>query len=237
MATSWADVIANSAMVFIDDVRLKEQLQTSPALFYRRMSLYVENALPLLSRPPELITYLNNGLTKPTFADFEWVSTDESTSEETQVQTNLTGYDLFSCVIREDDGEGNITLKAYPEATYNSETGVVTFPVQDTNDITYMMDFYSDGSFEKDFSPTVKRLLGLAIAIVWDTRFERTWLNLTPKIHDSSFETVNEANYTDKANLRLRENRLAFEDELRKFEQDNAYYGAFSVTTREKIFI
>lgn len=237
MATSWAEIITNNAMVLINDVRLSEQLEVSPALFYRRMSLYVENALPLLSKPPELITYVNKGIQKPIFGDFEWTSTDESTSEETVISTDLIGFELFSCVIREDDGNGNITLKPYTEATYNAETGEVTFPEQDTNDITYMMDFYSDGSFAENFTGTVKRLLGLAIAMVWDERFERTWLNLTPKIHDSSFETVNEANYTDKVNLRLRENRLAFYDELKKFEQDNAYYAAFSQQTQEKIFI
>lgn len=237
MATSWAEIITNNAMVLINDVRLSEQLEISPALFYRRMSLYVKNALPLLSRPPELIAYLKTGLEEPEFADFEWTSTDESTSEETIVSTNLIGFDVFSCVVREDDGNGNITLKPYSGAKYDPATGEVTFEEQDTNDITYMMDFYSDGSFAENLTDTVKRLLGLAMALVWDERFERTWLNLTPKIHDSSFETVNESNYTDKVNLRLRENRLAFYDELKKFEQDNAYYAAFSNQKQEKIFI
>ena len=62
-----------------------------------------------------------------------------------------------------------------------------------------------------------------AVCVAWDEDFSRNWLNLQPKIHDSSFSTVNEANYMDKLSLRLRENRQSFNDELHKYEQLCAY--------------
>ena len=48
MGTAWSDVIT-AAMVEIDDVRLQEQLDASPAQFYRRMAALVDLALPLMS--------------------------------------------------------------------------------------------------------------------------------------------------------------------------------------------
>ena len=66
--TTWADICAAS-MVYIDDVRLDEQLSISPALYYRRMSLFVSAALSELNKPPELLDYLNSGKVLPLFND------------------------------------------------------------------------------------------------------------------------------------------------------------------------
>ena len=38
MATTWQDIVTDSAMVIIDDVRLADELTASPARFFRKMS-------------------------------------------------------------------------------------------------------------------------------------------------------------------------------------------------------
>lgn len=215
--TAIADVITQ-AMVYIDDIRLQEQLTVNPALFYRRMSDYINAAMPLLSSPPQLFDHVNNEYTAPEYADMYWTSTDESTEGETVIPTENLGYDLCSIVSL--DAENNAT--AYLDATYNSETGEVTFPQQASAGIEYEIDFYKDGE-TADLTPTMVRLFALAIAIVWDERFSNSWLNITQKIKDSSFQTVNESTYMDKLTNRQKENRQRFQDEIRKYEQNTAY--------------
>ncbi len=73
---------------------------------------------------------------------------------------------------------------------------------------------------------TVESLEGLvttlSVNINADSDIRRT-CNVTFVVKDSSFNTVNEANYMDKLSLRLRENRQSFNDELHKYEQLCAY--------------
>lgn len=220
--TSWASVIADSAMVYIDDVRLTEMLEISPAFFYRKMAFYVTNAMPMLNRPPELLRYIQKDMVLPEYGAYGWLSTAESLEAPTEVNTGCVGFELFSCLIREDDDAGNVTFTPYYDAIYDSETGIVTFPVQTEEDVEYSMDFYNDGSFA-DLTPTMKRLFGLAIACTWDERFSRNWLNIQMKIKDESFQTINESNYIGTVQARLLQNRQTLSDELRKYEQDCAY--------------
>lgn len=215
--TAIAEVITQ-AMVYIDDIRLQEQLGVNPALFYRRMSDYINAAMPLLSSPPQLFDYVYGEYTAPEYADMYWTSTEESIAGETVIPTEYTGYDLCSVVSL--DAENNAT--AYTEAIYDSETGAITFPPQLEAGINYEIDFYKDGE-TADLTPTMVRLFALAIAIVWDERFSNSWLNITPKIKDSSFQTVNESTYIDKLTHRQKENRQRFQDEMRKYEQNSAY--------------
>lgn len=214
MATGWSTVI-NAAMQALDDERWAEQLNVSPAQFLRAKSDTVAFALPLLNSPPELLDYLEKDWTEPEYDDYAWVSTEESTTAETALETGLTGFELMSCMVKSEDG-----TEAYPysDAAYDPETGYVTMPIQPKAGITYEFDFYTDGSMA-DLTKSQLRLFGLAVAVVWDEHFERDWLKLTQKIHDSSFDTVNEANYMDKSNKRLHDNRQSFNDELKKYEQ------------------
>lgn len=217
--TAIAEIISE-AMIYIDDVRLQEQLDSNPALFYRRTSAYVSAAMPLLSSPPELLEYIEKDFTEPQYDDFTWISTEESvTSESTQVETGCIGYDLCSVVTYSDDG---MYVNPYTEFEYDSETGIVTFGIQELAGVKYEIDFYKDGEV-KDLTHSMKRLFALAISIVWDERLDHNWLALTPKLKDSSFQTVNESNYMDKLAIRKVTNRQAFQDELRKYEQNNAY--------------
>lgn len=223
MGTSWAEVICNYAMPLIDDVRLTDEMGSSPALFFRRMSFYVNLALPNLSRPPELDSFLKQDLDQPEYEDTAWVSTEASTEGSVVVSTGVTDYELFSCSLRSVDSAGVVTLIPVSDVTYDSETGAVTFPVQQSEGLEYSLDFYTDGSFGNELTEAQKRLVGMSIAIVWDERFSRTWLNIQQKIKDSNFDTVNESNYMREVQSRLVTNRGLLNDELRKYEQDLAY--------------
>lgn len=218
MATGWSEII-NAAMQALDDERWREQITVSPAQFYRAKSDSVLFALPLLNSPPELLDYLEKDMVQPEYDDYSWESTEESLSGETTVDTGLLGYELMSCIVYGEDGT---SVTPYPGAVYDAETGIVTFPQQTAAGVHYELDFYTDGTFN-DLTISQKRLFGLAVCVAWDEDFSRTWLNISPKIHDSSFSTVNEANYMDKLALRLRENRQSFNDELHKYEQLCAY--------------
>lgn len=228
MATMWADIVT-AALVQIDDVRLEEQMAVSPAQFYRRMAALITQAMPLLSRPPEFLSFLKDGMTAPEYGDYEWTSDAGSVISETSVDTGMLGYDLCSVSQRVTHQNGTISLVPYTGAAYDPDTGIVTMPEQESEGISYDFDFYTDGEFP-DLSETQMRLFALAVAVVWDERFSRTWLSMTPKIHDDSFETVNEANYTQQITKRKNENRIAFDHEMRAYEQLCAYSGVFKNT-------
>lgn len=230
MATKWADITA-AALVQIDDVRLEEQMVVSPAQFYRRISALINQAYPLLSRPPELLEYLKQEMAQPSYDDYEWASDAASLENPTNVDTGMMGYDLCSVTQRVQHDNGTVSLIPYADAVYDAETGVVTMPVQEKEGIAYDFDFYTDGEFP-DLSETQMRLFALAVAIVWDERFSRNWLNMQSKIHDDSFSTVNEANYAQQITKRLHDNRIAFNDELRAYEQLCNYRGTVTQNTR-----
>lgn len=220
MATSWAEIDA-AAMVLIDDIRLTEQMGISPALYYRRMSLFVQAAMPMLSRPPELLAYLSRSVVQPQYDDYEWVSTEASTTDSTVVDTGALGYELCSCVINELLTDGRVLQTPYA-VEYDAETGSVTFPIQPAAGIVYQLDFYKDGTFAV-LSDVQIQLFASAVALVWDERLLQTWLNRTPKINDSSFATVNEANYTEKTSQAHLRREQSFYEQLKHYEQLCSY--------------
>ena len=224
--TGWSDIIAGTAMTLINDVRWREELAANPAQFFRAKSQYVSLALPMLSRPPELLAYLQAGMAPPQWADQEWTSTPESTTQETAISTGLLGFDLFSCSII---SPGTGSVQPYRDAAYDPVTGIVTFPQQSAAGIIYSLDFYTDGQFPA-LTPSQTRLFGLAVAIVWDERFDRDFVSIQAKVHDRTFDVPNEANYMKQANARKIANRAALDDELRKYEQDCAFATAMAKT-------
>ena len=226
MATYFSEIV-KTATVIIDDVRDREQLSLNPAVFYRRYSGYIEAAMPLLSRPPELYAFLRDKVVYSLFDDFAWTSTEASKSAETTVETGKTGYDICSVITVSEDGYA----EPYEDFTYDSETGNVTFAVQEDEGIIYEIDFYKDGYFnDTDLTPAQIRLFALAISVVWNERFENDWLNIQPKIKDNSFKSANEPGFISKLTERQLQYRQRFSDELRKYEQDIAYMGEPSMT-------
>lgn len=231
--TNWSQAITEHAMVLIDDVQLNEQLQENPARFFWRMAMYVGMAYPMLSRPPELLQYLQQSLVEPSFSETEWESDAESIFSDTSVPIGVLNADVVTVVRVFNDGN-TVSETPVTDFTYDAASGVVTFPPQPGAGISYTISAYTDGQFA-DLSPSQLRLLGLAVAIVWDERFTRNWLNLSPKLKDPSFDTVNEANYTEKSQARLTSNRGAFYAELRKYEQDCAYQTVISAAEQAMV--
>lgn len=45
MGTTWSEIICDYGMVLINDIRLTEELANDPALFFRKMALYLKNAI------------------------------------------------------------------------------------------------------------------------------------------------------------------------------------------------
>lgn len=221
----WSEII-QKAKLLIDDVRWDRELALSPARFFRAKSDWVLLALPLLNRPPNLTAWLKSGMVAPRYDDAEWVSTAESLEGPVTVDTGMVGYDLCSVTVlsgAEDGGQiARATEEVYTGFSYDKETGAVTFPQQAAEGVVYELDFYTDGSF-RDFDETLTRLFALAVAVVWDERFDNNWLNMQMKIHDSSFSTANEGNYAEKISQRRERNRAAFTEELKQYEQNRAY--------------
>lgn len=216
--TSFSEIIT-AAMQVIDDVKWREELRTNAAQFFRAKSQTVLFSLPLLSKPPELLSYLENGMTAPGYDDMEYTSySGAEKGESVTIQTGKIGFSICSASMRSEDG-----TEAYPaDVEYNADTGEATLTLAASGAQEYSLDFYRDGGV-KDLTATMLRLFSLAVAVTWDERFQRDWLANTMKIHDASFETVNESNYMDKTNARYLANKQAFEDELRDYEQKCAY--------------
>lgn len=214
----WSDLIVK-AKVIIDDARWDKELAENPARFFRAKSDYVSMALPLLNRPPNLLTWAKDGMKAPKYDSAEWISTQASTQAPAVVSTGLLNYELCSVCLRSDEGR---VETPYTDFTYDPATGTVTFGLQSAEGLDYVIDFYSDGEF-RDFDETILRLFALAIAVVWDERFDNDWLNIQMKIHDSSFSTANEGNYAEKISQRRERNRAAFTEELKQYEQNAAY--------------
>lgn len=219
MATSWSEIITDYAMTEIDDIRLAEELLENPALFFRRMSLYLKNGAAYFDNPPEVQSWLK--FTEPQFADYEW--TAETSADETEVDTQLTGYDIMSAVILTTDAVGTPVSIPYHEAVYDSETGIVTFPAGLEDGTVFSLDFYTDGQFENTLTLVEKRILGKCAALVWNERFDGNWLNMQPKIHDKSFTVGSESNHIRAVSEKMRRLRAELNDELRRYEQNIAY--------------
>lgn len=219
MGTAWAEIITDHAMVEINDIRLQKDAQENPALFFRRMSLYMKNAIPLFSDPPEMQAWLSG--IEPSFSDATWTSTGGE-GEET-VETGLLGFDLMSVVQEQTTRTGELVLVPYNGASYDPETGNVTFPGGIPEGTRFRMDFYTDGHFDKDLSSTEKRILGKCVALVWMERFSGDWLNMQPKVNDKSFSTGSEANHIRSMTERGKALRAELYSEISRYAQNLQY--------------
>lgn len=231
--TSWAEIIATSTMPIIDDVRWQEELSLNPAGFYCSKSVMIPLAVAMLNHPPELYEALVQDMVYAEYGDMLWESTAESVTAETSVPTDFVGYDVVSCVIREIDKFGNVALTPY-DITYDAETGSVTFPIQEKEGVEYEVTFYKDGSFAFDLTPAQMRLVGVAIAVVWDERFSRNWLNIQMKLKDATFDTVNESNYITSVQKRLLQNQQWLTSLCRAYEQEITYWDVVPKTFNKR---
>lgn len=220
--TTFSEVITDFAMVQIDDERLQALLAENPARFFRKMSLYMINAIPRFTHPPEARIWLR--FTAPTFDDYTYTVTGEEDGQA-QVETGITGYSIASAVYTMDDGYGGLMDVPVPILSSDPETGVLTIEISEDipPETPIMLDFYTDGLFDRELDYRVKRILGLCVQLEWEMRFVNAFLIQTPKIKDKSFDVGSESNLTRANTERIRMLTDNLNDEMRKFAQDVAY--------------
>lgn len=220
--TTFSEIITDFAMVQIDDERLQELLVENPARFFRKMSLYMINAIPRFTHPPEARIWLR--FTAPTFEDYTYTVTGEE-GGQAQIETGITGYSLVSAVYTTDDGYGGLMDVPVNVLESDPETGAVTIEIPEDlpPDTPIALDFYTDGLFDRELDYRVKRILGLCVQLEWEMRFVNAFLIQTPKIKDKSFDVGSEANITRANTERIRMLTDNLNDEMRKFAQDVAY--------------
>lgn len=220
--TTFSDIICNHAMVEIADVRLQKEMELSPARFFRKMSLFVVNAVPRFNRPPEAREWLK--FTAPTYDDFEYTVPVDYTGGTLTINTGIIGYGIASVIKISEDGYGGYDYSSVPIQDYNAETGVITISggYVASGDML-SMDFYTDGVFDRGLGWDMKDILGLIIQYVWEFRFANDFLIQQPKIKDKSFDVGNEANYMRASSERMRMLQENINQRLKKFEQNLAY--------------
>lgn len=210
MGTKFAEIITGYFMVEQNDERLNEDMQLNPAQTMRRLSLYLYNAVPRFTRPPQAPQWLT--YTPAKYDDFSYTAT----GEETTIQTEKTGYELCSV------GVVN-TACAMPsytplQAEYNPQTGSVT--VQGlAQGMQVEIDFYTDGAFDNALNGRMKRILGMCMQYVWETRYAGDYLGRAPKAVDKSSKFANENEKVKADTERMRFLKDQLDGELLSFEQ------------------
>lgn len=221
--TTFIDVICNHAMLEIADIRLQTEMGISPAQFFRKMSLYVINAVPRFNRPPEAREWLK--FTAPNYDDMEYiVPAGYDGSGNLTITTDKTGYDMCSVVKKEEDGYGAYNYIPVTGIEYDAETGTIVIEegYADSGDVLEI-DFYTDGVFDRELGWDMKDILGLLIQYGWEFRFANDFLLQQPKIKDKSFDVGNEANHMRASTERMRFLSERINQRLKMFEQGIAY--------------
>ena len=237
MGTSWTNVIAEDAMLLMNDVRLDEDLAENPALFFRRMSFYMKSAIPRFNRPPEIKEWLAIDH-EPTFDDYACdLGYYGETEDEIKIETGKTGYELVSVGMIEEDKFGNPVYSRVNSAAYDEETGVITIPGGDivlTKGAKLSVDFYNDGAFVNDLTYEQRRILGMCMQYVWETNFVNDWLNRAPRASDKTFNAGNVANQTRVNTDRVNSVKKTLDTEIAAYAQNCEYIEAISNDRRIK---
>ena len=215
-------------MVLIDDIRLTEELANDPALFFRKMALYLKNAIPMFGKPPEEKARLRG--TEPQYDSFTY--TVEVPGEQT-IETGKTGYELCSAETVRLDKFGNPVSIPVPGTAYDAQTGTVTVPDGQMPGDRLDINFYTDGVFPVELSYSEKQILGLCLQYVWEARFAGDWLNRVPKPRGKSFEMPASAPQTRADTERLILLKRQIDGKVRSYAQSIAYD---NVVPREKRF-
>ena len=223
-ATTFSEIIAEYAMVMIDDERLRDQLSVNPAQFFRKMSLYLKNAVARFVHPPEARYYLR--YTAPSAGTVTYTVTGLEGGSATIV-TGYTNFTIASAVYTVDDGYGALEDIPVPVSDVNKVTGEVTIAISD--DIpagtVVQIDVYTDGVFDLVLDERVKHILGLFTQVEWEGRFINAFLVQTPKIKDKSFDVGSESNLSRANTERYRMLLDQANGEMLRFEQDVWYMG------------
>lgn len=223
-ATTFSEIIAEYAMVMIDDERLRDQLSVNPAQFFRKMSLYLKNATARFVHPPEARYYLR--YTAPSASTVTYTVTGEEGGSATIV-TGATNFSIASAVYTVDDGYGALEDIPVPISDVRKATGEVTIAIGDDIPVgtVIQIDVYTDGVFDLVLDERVKHILGLFTQVEWEGRFINAFLVQTPKIKDKSFDVGSESNLSRANTERYRMLLDQANGEMLRFEQDVWYMG------------
>lgn len=223
-ATTFSEIIAEYAMVMIDDDRLNDLLNVNAAQFFRKMSLYLKNAVARFVHPPEARKYLR--YTAPLVSTTVYTVTGEESGSATVV-TGAVNFSIASAVYTTDDGYGGLMDVPVPISQFNSVTGEVTLVIG--NEIpagtAIQIDTYKDGVFDLVLDERVKHILGLFTQVEWEGRFINAFIVQTPKIKDKSFDVGSESNLSRANTERYRMLLDQAHGEMLRFEQDVWYMG------------
>lgn len=223
--TTFIDVICNHAMVEIADIRLQNDMQTSQARFFRKMALYMLNAIPRFNRPPEAREWLK--FTAPAYDDYDYTVPDDHYSGDIEIETGLAGFEIVTAIKLQDTGYGTYEFIPVTDMAYDAETGKVTISDGSISvGDRIAIDFYTDGYFDRELGYDMKDILGLLVQYVWEQRFANDYLLQQPKIKDKSFDVGNEANHMRASTERMRFLSERINQRLKSFEQNIAYRSA-----------
>ena len=231
MVTTYSEIICDYFMVQQEDTRLQDELNENPAAFFRKMALYMKNAIPLFNRPPEAQQWLSR-TEEPDYTDWETV-TENLLESGTVLYTGKTGYELCSVGAMTTDDVGMPSYQRV-SADYDPETGNVTLQEIVEAGVKVTCDFYSDGEFEYVLSEEMKNILGMCVQYVWERRFNNDYLTRVPKVKDDSFNIGNESNWIAKGTERLRVMYAQMNSALRSFEQGLAAMETLPVSAKYK---
>lgn len=222
-------VITEYCSLYVDDIRLSDLASTDMPLYARRMYQYFNAGLPLFSIPVDMQEYLIGTANNPRFIEPKFDSTLYITTEDynTNFKINLgqayAEYEMCACRVKTIDNAGNVILTPIP-VTYIRETGVVvisaTIDVPVLSGTTYDFDFYTDGYFLENLTPSIMSILGMCFQVVWQDRFNTDWLSMVTKIEDKSFYEQNRANKMKSDTERLYQLRQKLYGEMRRYEQN-----------------
>lgn len=220
MSTAW-ETIETQAMTYIkNDISLAWDMSNRLPVFYNRMLSYMREAVPLFNRPAEMLVRLSRN-TPPEFIDGEYTA-ERSASGTVEIATGITGYDIVSVGVVENDAYGDPTYVPY-KASYDSETGIITMKNNVSAGMKFTIDFYKSGWFEDDLNPTEISILAFAIYYVWELRFGNDAIERKSKIRDGSFTTISEASQTNANTSRQKHVAQQLYGMMREYETNIAY--------------
>lgn len=223
-------VITEYCAVYVDDINLQALAEEDMPLYARRIWGLFRPAINLFNLPAKMPIYLlgtpeNPKLTEPIYGSTDYTVTEDKIAPFTvPLGDSGKGYELFCCREKTFDDFGNVIMLPTAVASYDSETGIVTFNASAENPIPkgtiFDMDFYADGYFVETLSSEIMNILGMCFQVVWQTRFINDWLSNVPKVEDKSFFEQNRANKIKADNERFNLLQTNLAQAMRRFEQN-----------------
>ena len=209
--------IMEAAMIWIrNEPSLEFDRSHRLPLFYRRMWGYLQAAIPLFNRPPEMLATLRR-LSPPRFGS------KTLTVPSSGVLQGLAGFQLCSAVKIGLDDLGDPYPMPLKVSSYDTETGLLTVGEELSEGDTVETDYSASGYFLDDLQPEACQLLAFCIYDVWEHRFANNFLERTSKLRDPTFSTVSEASMTQANTARVLEADRRLADLLRTYA-DNLEY-------------